>query len=439
MRRRAALLILLILPAAAPCRGSEGDRLAWDKGSPDGGWTRWSPRAALAPTFAVDVIGGTTRLRLSGAGRPYVFGGWRRTVTIEAGRSYRMSAHVEASGTPHLRRQGVCQVRWLGPGLGEDVAPEYVADRRGSVAESLECDEVLTPPDGATSAEVSLLLQWAPTAEIAFTAPSLSPSPPPARREVRIATVYWRPTGPSTPTENVDALVALIDRAAAGRPDLVLLSEAVTSIGTGLSVTEAGQPPRGAAFQAFSARARLHRTYVVYGAYESAGAITYNSAIVVGREGELVGVYRKVQLPVGEVEAGLSPGDRYAPIDLDFGRVGILICHDTAFDEPARVLTLDGAELLLAPAWGGDMTQIRARAKDNGVWVVTAGYDVPSAIIDPTGEVRAETWKGVGDGVALHVATLGEKVRRPWVGDWRSVLPKQRRTETYGALVEEPR
>jgi predicted amidohydrolase len=204
-------------------------------------------------------------------------------------------------------------------------------------------------------------------------------------------------------------------------------------------VAAAAQEPRGPAFEALAAKAREHRTYVVYGAYEKAGEIVYNSAFVIGREGQLVGSYRKVQLPIGEVEAGLSAGSVYAPLDLDFGRVGVLICHDTAFDEPARILTLAGAEILLAPAWGGDMTALRARAIDNGVWLVTAGYDVPSAIIDPAGEVQAQTWKGIGNGTAIHTLDLARKQRRPWLGDWGSAVIKQRRVDTYGPLLEEPR
>lgn len=434
-RRWAALGLLLVL-CPPPAGAADGDLLEWIRSADDGGWVRWSPRPALAPTFSVEATGANApRLCLAGGGRRAVFGGWRRTVAIDASRSYRLRADAEASGLGRPHHEVACQVRWLGPTLAEDVAPEYVAEQPGSVPGSLRCDEVLTPPAGATSLELSLLLQWAPAGAVAFSKASLTAAVPPRRRPARIATIYWRPSGPSTPAANVEAFAALVDRAAASRPDLVLLSEAITSIGTGLSVSAAGQPPKGAAFQALSARARQHGIYVVYGAYESAGDLTYNSAFVIGRDGGLVGVYRKVQLPVGEAEAGLSPGDAYAPLDLDIGRVGLLICHDTAFDEPARVLTLARAEILLAPAWGGDLTQLRARALDNGIWVVTAGYDVPSAIIDPAGEIRAQTWKGLGDGIAVFDASLGEKVKRPWVGDWHSAVLKQRRPEAYVGLL----
>ena len=430
------LLLALLAAAPAPPARAGADLLAWDASSPEGGWVRWAPRPALAPRYAGEA-GPDPLLRLMGNGNAHVFGGWRRVATIEPGQPYRLS--VEAAISGGTRRQVFCQVRWLGPSLNGDVAPEYVAEASGSAAGVIRWDEVLTPPPHAVQVEVSLLVQWAPAANVAFRAASLRPSEPLAPRVARIATVYWRPRGPSTPAANVAALAAIIDRAAASRPDLVLLSEAITSIGTGLSVPDAAQEPKGPAFATLAGKAREHRTYVVYGAYEKAGDIVYNSAFVVGRDGSPVGSYRKVQVPVGEVEAGLSAGDVYAPLDLDFGRVGILICHDTAFDEPARILALAGAEILLAPAWGGDLTQIRARAMDNGLWVVTAGYDVPSAIIDPAGEVRAQTWKGVGDGIATLALDLSRRVRRPWVGDWGRAALKQRRVDAYGPLLEEAR
>ena len=435
-RRLLAAVLWSTAAAAAPARSA--DLLAWSSATPDGGWVRFAPRPALAPGFAIESTS-SPRLRLMGGGHPHVFGGWRRVVPVEAGRSYRFRALATATNTTRVQREVVCQARWLGRGVAEDVAPEYVADRVGPDAATLACDDVLTAPAGAASVEISLLLQWAPEATVDFSGLSLLPAEPRPIRPVRVATLYWRPSARSTPAANVDALLALIDRVARNRPDIVLLSEAITSIGTGLTVAEAAQEPRGPAFQALSAKARQHHTYVVYGAYEKAGDIVYNSAFVVGRDGSLVSTYRKVQVPVGEVEAGLSAGDVYAPLDLDFGRVGLLICHDTAFDEPARLLTLAGAEMLLVPAWGGDLTQIRARAMDNGVWVVTAGYDVPSAIIDPAGEVHAQTWKGQGDGAAVHVVELGRKVRRPWVGDWHAAVLKQRRPEAYRGLLEDPR
>jgi len=89
--------MLLLLMAA--------NLLAWDEAAPDGGFTRFSPRPALAPGFAVIRSGsGTPRLQLTGRGRPHVFGGWRRVVPVSAGRSYRMRATVTVRGAESPRR-----------------------------------------------------------------------------------------------------------------------------------------------------------------------------------------------------------------------------------------------------------------------------------------------------------------------------------------------
>lgn len=340
-----------------------------------------------------------------------------------------MQARVEAQAVTRPREQVVCQVRWKGEKLGEGVAPEYVTG----------CDQVVTAPLLASGAELSLLLQWAAGASLVFSEIAFEPATAPVSRPVRIATLYWRPRQVSTPIENIAAFSGLIDRVGPSRPDVVLLPEATTSIGAGLTVPEAAQDPDGPAFQALSAKARQYGSYIIYGAYERSGVVVYNTAFVIGRDGSLIGRHRKVQLPVGEIEAGLSAGDAYGAFDLDFGRVGILICHDAAFDEPARILALAGARLLFVPAWGADLTQIKARALDNGVWVVTAGYDVPSAVIDPAGEVRAQTWKDLGDGTALASFDIARPVFRPWVGDWNRAALKQRRPDTYRSLLEEPR
>jgi predicted amidohydrolase len=405
--------------------------VGWQSAAADGGWARWSPRPALAPAFTAN----EAHLELSGRGLATVFGGWRRETPVSGGQSYRLHAEISAQGLESLQRSVICQVRWKGGRVAEDVAPEYVATALGTTGRPV-CDGTLVAPAGAVKAEISLLLQWAADARVGFAAVAFTAQAPTPSRVARIATLYWRPTGPSTPAANVKAFAALIDRAAVQKPDIFVLPEALTSIGTGLDVVGAAQEAQGPAFRALAAKAREQRAYVLYGAYEKQGETVYNSAFVIGRDGRLVGTYRKVQVPVGEVEAGLSAGDAYQPLDLDFGRVGILICHDTAFDEPARVLTLAGAEILFAPGWGGDLTQIRARALDNGVWVVTSGYDVPSAVIDPAGAIRARTWKNEGDGSAVHAIDLSKPVLRPWVGNWHAAVLKQRRPETYRGISE---
>ncbi|QCJ40611.1 hypothetical protein FAY30_01040 [Bacillus sp. S3] len=77
--------------------------------------------------------------------------------------------------------------------------------------------------------------------------------------------------------------------------------------------------------------------------------ITYNSAVAISREGEIIGVYHKTHLWAGEKNYFIS-GDEQAVFSFDFGKVGIMICYDGGFPEIARIHALNGAELIVCPS-----------------------------------------------------------------------------------------
>jgi predicted amidohydrolase len=281
-----------------------------------------------------------------------------------------------------------------------------------------------------------LFLQWGTGVKAEFTSISMLEKDSPPARKVRVATIYWRPTGQSTPTANIETLSRMVDQAAEKHPDIVLLPEAAPFINTGMTVYEGAQEPQGAAFQLLSEKARMHNCYIIYGSYEREGKFAFNSAFIIDRRGKMADKYRKVQLPYMEVEDGLSPGDEFRTFQLDFGRIGILICHDSTFSEPARIETLQGAEIIFIPISGGDMPVLRSRAMENGIWVVTSGYDVASAIISPEGEIKDSTWKDHGTGTAFFEIDLNHIIRRPWLGYWNNGVIQQRRPETYQRLFK---
>lgn len=92
---------------------------------------------------------------------------------------------------------------------------------------------------------------------------------------------------------------------------------------------------------------------VPFSFFEQAGPAHYNSVAVVDADGSVAGVYRKSHIPDGpgyEEKFFFRPGDTgIAAVSTQHGRIGVGICWDQWFPECARLLALDGAEILLYP------------------------------------------------------------------------------------------
>ncbi len=110
-----------------------------------------------------------------------------------------------------------------------------------------------------------------------------------------------------------------------------------------------------------------------------------NSASLIDREGRIVLTYAKVHTCEFDIEAALTPGDSFSVCTLATQRgdvkVGFMICYDREFPESARILMLQGAELILTPnACTLDhhrLGQFKARAFENMVAVAMANYAAP--------------------------------------------------------------
>lgn len=170
---------------------------------------------------------------------------------------------------------------------------------------------------------------------------------------------------------------------------------------------------------------------VTIGFCESDGARRFNSAAALWGGGVL-GVHRKVHQPLRE-DAAYDAGEGFAAFDSPVGRLGMMICYDKAFPESARILAMDGAEIIVCmSAWPAartnpspDLSSDRwkrrfdlfdmARALENQVVWVSANQAgsfgslrfVGSAkIVDPGGEVLADT--GVAAGLAVAEVDVDE-------------------------------
>ncbi len=397
-------------------------------GAPQG-WTTWSPRDEIAPSFSVDpAVGraGRGALRIEGS-NPAAFGAWRRRVeNIAGGRAYRFVAHYRVQGVAQERRCVSARLEWLDENGKRTRPPDYALDA-GRDGAWTKVEHVACAPPDARSVVIELALGWCAQGTVWWDDIQLREEASPPQRVVRALTIYHRPRGTKSAAESVDQFCRLIETAAGQKPDVVCLPEGITVVGNGKSYAEVSEPIPGPTTRKLGALAKGLSCYLVAGIYERAGSAVYNTAVLLGRDGEVAGVYRKTHLPREEVEGGITPGDSYPVFTTDFGKVGLMICWDLQFPEPARALALQGAELILLPIWGGSEVLARARAIENHVFLVTSSYDMKTFIVDPTGGVLAEATKD--DPVALADLHLDRKIVQPWLGDMKTRTWKERRPD----------
>lgn len=236
-----------------------------------------------------------------------------------------------------------------------------------------------------------------------------------------------RPERTRSAQESVEAFLRLIEERLRVPADLILLPEGITAVGTGMSYAEVAETVPGPTTARLAERARARKAWVAAGIYERDGRAVYNTAILIDREGKLAGRYRKVYLPREEVERGLTPGDSWPVFETDFGRVGLMICCDVFFPEPARALAAQGAELILLPIWGGEEALAAARAIENEVFLAAAGDDHPTYIMDPDGRRVAQAPQR-GE-IAVAEVDLAHRYTDPWLGDMRTQRLKEIRLD----------
>lgn len=358
-------------------------------------------------------------LGLAGRGDANVDGRWVKRVPVNGGRYYVFNAPYRATGVETPQRSVLASVLWFDAKGKQVERAEFPLTKPGSPAgeESL-LTGTYQAPAGATEALLELRLRWAPQGRVTFRPATLAETSPPGPRRVRIASVNHRPRGTSSPRENLEQFAKYVSEAAERGTDVVCLPEGTTVCGTKHTYVDVAEPVPGPSTDFLGALAAKHRTYIVAGIYEREGATVYNTSVLIGRDGELVGRYRKVCLPREEIDAGITPGTDYPVFDTDFGRVGMMICWDVSYPEVARELSARGAEVIFLPIWGGNETLARARAIENQVYLVASGYDFRTAIYDKAGEAAA---KASEKSEVIHAEVdLNDRLLWPWLGDWRS-------------------
>ena len=194
-----------------------------------------------------------------------------------------------------------------------------------------------------------------------------------------------------------------------------------------------------------------------------AAGVYHNTAAVIGADGRIIGIYRKMHIPDDPLyfeKFYFTPGDLgFLNFDTLFGRIGTLVCWDQWYPEGARLSSLAGASILFYPtaigwhpsektvygaaqldAW---KTIQRAHAIANGIYVAAVnrvGFEGPpekgiefwgsSFVADPFGQVIAEASLDQEEILVVECdPALMEEVRRNWP------FLRDRRIDAYGPIL----
>jgi len=391
------------------------------------GWKTWSPRPPLLPRCSVDTVcfrSAPSALAISGNSNPAAYGGWAfRFKNLKPEQRYKLTAYFKtrAVGQPH--RQVVARVDWRGKDGQRVGQPDYAFKVEPADNGWKRLSMEVPAPKEASEAKLELALGWSPQGTVWWDDISWEEVPAPGPRLVRLGLVSLRPQDTGSKDGSLQAFLKALDQVAVDKPDLVCLGEGITMVGNSASYAELAEALPGPTTRVLGEKARQHHMYVVAGLYEREGETFYNTAVLIDREGKLAGKYRKVYLPREEIEGGLTPGIAFPVFQTDFGRIGIMICWDSEYADPARALAYQGADIILLPIWGGNMKLMQARAIENHLYLLSSGYDVETALIDPLGEVLFSTQEsGVYRTFSID---LNRRFADPWLGDMRGRFHKE--------------
>lgn len=397
-------------------------------------WTEQSPRDEIRPAFSRS---GDT-LVISHDAREGLDGWYQKTVAVQGGDFMKFSTTRMTTGVENARHSGLVRIVWTdakGKGVpaavaGASAEPEHPLDGPIDANGRSILAGVYQVPPKATQATIELHLQHAPKGRVEWSDITFEKSVAPASRKVRLATVQYIPTGKS-PRQNCEEYAPMIAEAAKQKADLIVLGETVPYVRTKLSPAECAELIPGPTTDYFGGIAKQHSLHIALSLYEREGHLVYNTAVLLSPEGKLLGKYRKVCLPHGEVEKGVAPGAEYPVFDTKFGKVGLMICYDGFYPEVARALTANGAEVIAWPVWGCDPLLARARACENRVYVVSSTFTDPksdwmiSAVIDPAGKIVAQA-KESGS-IVVSEADLSKPLVGPYnLGDFHGMVQRHR-------------
>jgi predicted amidohydrolase len=234
------------------------------------------------------------------------------------------------------------------------------------------------------------------------------------RRPIHVATVSHRPAFGVSGRGDLDrfmkATEAWVERAARMGADLVAFPELYPQLAIAAPFDHA-EPADGGTLARVRELAKQYNLLVVWPRLETEPSRgVRNTAVLVGRDGEVIGRYDKMFPTVTELEKGVIPGTDAPVFETDIGRVGMLICFDLNFPEVASALAQGKPDMLVFSSMYRGGLQAQSLAFELGAFVVTAVASELGLVIDRCGRVLKEsTYEALAvapintNSVALHM------------------------------------
>ena len=192
--------------------------------------------------------------------------------------------------------------------------------------------------------------------------------------------------------ENIRRLSEGIEDLAKRGAQLIILQELHNSLYFCQTETvdnfDIAEPIPGPSTRLYGELAKRFGVVIVTSLFEKrAAGLYHNTAVVIDKDGSITGMYRKMHIPDDPAyyeKFYFTPGDLgFHPIDTSVGRLGVLVCWDQWYPEAARLMALQGAQILIYPTAIGyessDSPEEQARQRE--AWTtVQRGHAVANGL-----------------------------------------------------------
>ncbi len=212
-------------------------------------------------------------------------------------------------------------------------------------------------------------------------------------REVWVASLTVRGLSADSSENLVSKVLKRMEEVTPYQPDIVCLPElfGYMNVRPKPPVSEIAETVPGPICKRIGKYAKKNNCYVICPIYSKQNGRVYNAAVLIDRQGEVVGEYRKARLTISEIEKkSTTPGPLKPPVfKTDFGTIGMQICFDVNWYDGWHYLRKAGAEIVFWPSAfaGGEL--INSLARLNKYYIVTSARYNPTRVIDVTGDELA--------------------------------------------------